>query len=321
MQLRDAISAFLESANYSDNTKTLYRNRLLRLSKWEDKIQKPIYEFSADEMQRALNDATTSPQVWTYNRNTLFKYFDWLSTQGIDVSNGSKSLSLASCEELKEDLTKGYIYSAHQLVARINGDIDYIVKNEDQHYSTYRMVVCAIILLWLGFKLKEIVKVKKLDISSPYDKPNTIMKDGKRIEVDSILMGYLIECVNAEFFLRKSGAGRGKMTYVPSGYLLRTCVSDRIDVSSLTSMITLFNAHLPKMSAPYHTEKIYWSGIFLEAYNKEVTEGFPRYFEGRDDRIRFYRELFKDDKMSENTIKHRIKEYELYTSVLRNKEL
>jgi hypothetical protein len=316
MFLRESLTEFLSAQCYADNTEMQYRRRLLALSRYEDEVHKPVYLFASSEMHEAFRHTTNNPMIAKSLKRLLESYFIWLKNIGIDSSVGNTSLKSLDHEVLKHQRSKEYFHGLPQLLAKIELDVSYAARIGRKKPSDHRMISSTFILLWLGLRIPEIVKIKKEDITK---EENAVYYNDMRYEVHPRAYSILIECVNAKSYTQANCQTTSTFYYTDSEYLIRTAKSETMTENTLRVVISNFNESLPPKSSPYRADKIYWSGVFFRAYQKEIERGGFADIVNPDARMRYFGDLFKEKYTSTEQVRRRFLEYQEYSSVFRKK--
>ena len=315
--LKDTVEAFLNEQGFKESTRVVYLRGLLLLSRAEESNEKPIYRFSESEMHHTFRSITTGLRTRQKLRSLVDRYMDWVARKGIDVSKGKESLGTLDMAILERESTKLYFYGIHQLLTKLKYDVEYIAAQAGRQQSDYRMIKSALILLWSGIRLPEVVEITKVGVLS---ERNAVIHAGKRYAIDSDAYRILEECARATFYTKVAYTGVSEIEYAPGKYLLRTADSESMSTDTIKQYISIFNANLYEKSPPYKPEKVYWSGVFFRTYEFETRGGGLDAEQTMREKIPYYEMLFREKYDNPRQLADRLKEYSLYTSVFRNKK-
>lgn len=314
MRLIQCINAFLKAQSYSANTVQTYRNRLLALSRYEDDVNTPLHEMTPEQIREALRHIKGNHRMMKSVLSLVERYFNWLEEEGIDVSVGRASLARIDVNAITEDRTRLFFYSTQQIISKLDADAEYAAKISGRLKTDFRMPVAVLLLSWVGFKVPEIANVKKSNIH----KDNTITMHGEMVSIDPEITERLMECATAVGYTWRNGYTVCLSAYRESQYLIRTSERRKASEQYIRWIVSDFNSQLHEKSEPYKIDKVYWSGVFARAYQKEIElGGFPK---DQDllEKLLFFGKLFNEDYIDASQVRLRLKEYELYTSILRD---
>jgi hypothetical protein len=241
------------------------------------------------------------------------RYFNWLEEDGIDVSVGRASLARIDVNAITEDRTRLFFYSTQQIISKLDADAEYAAKISGRLKTDFRMPVAVLLLSWVGFKVPEIANVKKSNIH----KDNTITMHGEMVSIDPEITERLTECATAVGYTWRNGYTVCLSAYRESQYLIRTSERRKASEQYIRWVVSDFNSKLPTSSDPYKIDRIYWSGIFARAYQRELEMGgFPKE-QSPEQKMEFYGKLFREEYTNTTQVRLRLNEYEIYTSILR----
>ena len=313
MRISQYISDFLATQHYSANTERAYRYRLLALSRHEDEVGIPLHNMTPAQLTDAFGRLRGNPYIMQSVIKLVGQYFDWLESEGVDSSIGKASLKEIDHKKVGEDRTRLFFYSAQQLLSKINADTKSVASITGRLPTDFRMPVAVLLLSWVGLKIPDIVNVRKTNIH----KDNTITMHGGRFPVDPQIIEHLLECASAAGHTWLNGYAVCLSEYRDSQYLIRTSERRKVSEQYARWLVSDFNRKLPTSSDPYKIDRIYWSGIFARAYQRELEMGgFPKE-QSPDQKMEFYGKLFKEEYTTTTQVRLRLNEYEIYTSILR----
>ena len=127
---------------------------------------------------------------------------------------------------------------------------------------SYDIPVCIYYCIWFGFTLEQIIEIKASDLVD-----DGIIVDGKIVYMPRSVVKKLKEYRASDGYYH---VGRGLIyrPYVPSEYLMRTYLNDRLNVVNARAMLVRFNKICGnKYSLNFET--VYDSGMFYRAYEAE----------------------------------------------------
>lgn len=313
MRISQCISEFLAAQHYSPNTERAYRYRMLALSRHEDEVGISVHKMTPDQLSDAFRRLNGDPRLMKSVFKLVGKYFDWLESEGVDSLIGKASLKKIDPKNVGEDRTRLFFYSAQQLLSKISADTKFASSITGRLPTDFRMPVAVLLLSWVGLKVPDIVNVKKTNIH----KDNTITMHGGRYPVHPQIIERLLECASAAGHTWLNGYAVCLAEYRDSQYLIRTSERRKVSEQYARWMVSDFNTKLHTSSEPYKIDRVYWSGIFARAYQRECEMGgFPKE-QSPNQKMEFYGKLFKEDYANTTQVRIRLNEYELYTSILR----
>ena len=314
MRISQCISRFISAQHYRSNTERAYRYRMLALSRHEDEVDISLHKMTPEQLSNAFRRLNGTSRLMQSVFKLVERYFDWLESSGEDASIGKASLKEIDPKKVGEDRTRLFFYSAQQLFSKIHADTEFAAASTGRLPTDFRMPVSVLLLAWLGLKVSEIVNVKKTHIRKTN---NTVILRGEKIAADPRIVDYLSECATAVGHTWLNGYTVCLSPYRDSQYLIRTSERRKASEQYARWVVSDFNSKLHTMSEPYKIDRVYWSGIFARAYQKELEMGgFPKE-QSPDQKMEFYGKLFEEEYANTAQVRLRLNEYQLYTSILR----
>lgn len=312
MWLRDKTYLFIDEGEYKENTRLRYSRLLTALGRYEQEQKTPVYKFTAIQMHTAFVKVTKNYQTRQTLRYLLNSYFDWLEKQGENTQTGRLSLQTITDNVLQQDQGRYYFYGIEDLLQKLMLDLDYVARNDFTDPKGYRLEMTTFILTWYGFQLKDISALKKEDVLST---TNVIVYKDKQTKLHQSAWKQLREFADADYYLSKRGNGYARVPYMPSEYLMRTMLNDRIPPKNTSSVISQFNKKLPPDAKRYDLTSILWSGRFYRAW--EMTKKNPGFFEGDlEEKIDLFNAIFDYKFKNKSQLQERISEFRSYISNL-----
>lgn len=312
MWLRDKAYIFIDEGEYKENTRLRYVRLLTALGRYEQEQKTPVYRFTVIQMHTAFVKVTKNYPTRQTLRYLVNTYFDWLDAQGENTQRGRLSLQTITDNVLQQDQGRFYFYGIEDLLQKLMLDLDYVARNESNNPKGYRLEMATFILTWYGFQLKDISAIKKEDILPT---TNAIVYKDKQTNLHQSAWKQLREFADADYYLSKRGNGYARVPYMPSEYLMRTMLNDRIPPKNISSVISQFNKKLPPDAKRYDLTSILWSGRFYRAW--EMIKKNPGFFEGDlEEKIDLFNAIFDYKFKNKSQLQERISEFRSYISNL-----
>ena len=151
---------YFDSINSSGQKKNAERD-LAVLEAYEDKLQKPIYEFTTEDFIRIFEEVCWTQQTTFLNkRNIVATFLLWLSEQGYPADpTRVKRITRLDVDDTNRIST--YFKTADDLAEALSS----ICPSKDESYPRYAREQIVIVLSTIGLTLEEIVDLKRSDVS------------------------------------------------------------------------------------------------------------------------------------------------------------
>lgn len=248
-----------------------------QLMKFEEKHRKPVEsgEYTRDDYLAYFRFTSPRSPSFFDNRKAFIKhYISFLVERGVaeasqfDIVNSIsfKDIGMGGVNKIQ------YFKDITHLSAVIDQTLSFEEERKLQTINdkskisevmhSYDTPVCIYYCIWFGLTLEQIVKIKADDLMD-----DGVIVDGKMVYMPRNIVKKLMEYKISDGYYH---IGRGLIyrPYVPSEYLMRTYLNDKLTVEGARVMLTRFNKICDNKYS-LNLETVYTSGMFYRAYQAE----------------------------------------------------
>lgn len=216
-----------------------------------------------------------SIQSFRDKKSLLLRYLSWLEQQGECVNETHRILTEISYEDVSSDNEFGRYYfgSFPQLSLFLQAHIDHIAEETKRDKDEFLTAEVLAALAWHGITAAEACALQKTDV---YKKDQTLLLrlSDRQVALNKEASDWVKKFISANGFERLKGGEWEAVSYRKGTALLRTTKSSSMTPKSIANMLTRLNVFIPDADKVFLYARIYASGKFFRAYQKEMENPF-----------------------------------------------
>lgn len=269
----DTMESYLAdcAGRYAEQSLKRFRSDLNVAGSFEETEGGSLLSMSADSLKRLfISYHCFSIQSFRDKKSLLLQYLQWLKNQGYAVQKVRELLSAITYGDISPDNEFGRYYfgSFSQLILFLRAHIDRAAEEKGKDKAEFLTAAVLSILAWHGLTAVEACALQKSDVSGK-NETMLLKLPSRTVELEPEAAGWVKEFLLAKGFERLKGGTWEMVTYREGSALLRTTKADSMTPKSISNMLTRFNACLPDAEKIFLYARIYTSGKFFRAYQKE----------------------------------------------------
>jgi hypothetical protein len=259
------------AGRYAEQSLKRFRSDLNVAGSFEEAEGGSLLSMSADSLKRLfVSYHCFSIQSFRDKKSILLQYLNWLKGRGYQVQKVCELLSEITYEDISPDNEFGRYYfgSFSQLALFLRAHIDRAVEEKGKDKAEFLTAAVLSALAWHGLAAVEACALQKSDV---LDNDGTMLLKlpSRTVELEPEAAAWVKEFLLAKGFERLKGGNWEMVTYREGSALLRTTKADFMTPKSISNMLTRFNTCLPDAEKIFLYARIYTSGKFFRAYQKE----------------------------------------------------
>lgn len=290
--LENAIKSFIQNqaiAEYSDNTQKKMRQLFNKISSYEEKFDKELYEFSDEEiLEMAAECLGKTPRSVWQNLNMLKGYVGFCKESGLTTENNLEKFTFRDI-----DITERYKRSMFKNPQHLLSTIDetFMPIRHNLMDNIYRVVVW---LLYSGIDFDDIGKVKKKNV----DIENLqITYNRKKYEIYKESVKAFQWMIKAHGYVKLF---KGTEVFYPMPKIDELLRIDKEGLSKLKGRYFNFIQRKGEIKHSFAINDIAKSGVFYRIYQKELQGIEPSF------------EEFSDGNLNNHEVKYHYKDHNVY---------